>query len=171
MQGTFENFRIAVRGLPDARQSDKFDGMTRDEEGAPAGSCASHPDPDMWFADGLQWERKAEAVRICNSCPLLGPCREMALREWPLLAGGVPLYAVVGGLTEKDIRRVRRGLEPVGVRPPGRPRGAAGAPPDGTPCVNGHENPARDARGRCRKCNSEASARSAAERRAKKAVC
>lgn len=136
------------------------------------GACATHEDKDLWFAYGSEWERKAEAVRICNSCPLLAPCREWAVREWPLYGGRrtEPVYVVVGGLTEKDIRRLRRGLEPLGVRPPGRPRGPESRATSAAPCANGHENPERDRQGRCRKCNVEASVRSKA-RRAAKAVC
>lgn len=41
----------------------------------PSTPCSADPEP--WFSDDP--EERAEAVAACGYCPLLGPCRELAL--------------------------------------------------------------------------------------------
>ncbi|WP_030927527.1 WhiB family transcriptional regulator [Streptomyces sp. NRRL B-24720] len=47
--------------------------------------CAT-ADPDLWFrTDGepqIAWQaRRAEAIRVCNGCPIRAACEELALRD------------------------------------------------------------------------------------------
>lgn len=75
----------------------------RDGEAACAEEC-----PDLFFPPpGYPGARAvARAKKICETCPLIEPCRDYALKH-------DELYGVWGGLSEyerRDIRRRRRGV-------------------------------------------------------------
>jgi WhiB family redox-sensing transcriptional regulator len=42
-------------------------------------ACIGH-DPDLW-ADGLSSRRRAQAIAICNGCPVKAECLEFALEQ------------------------------------------------------------------------------------------
>jgi hypothetical protein len=74
------------------------------------------PDPEPqglcqtgWFPSA-KWHSETEpqrehAKRICARCPLLTPCRRVALHEFVL---GFEVRVVIGGMTETEIREYRR---------------------------------------------------------------
>lgn len=63
-------------------------------------ACITHPDPDLWFPDSMDAVSEAEAVAICNSCPVLWKCRAEALQA--------PVRGVWGGTNEDDRRNLIR---------------------------------------------------------------
>jgi len=67
-------------------------------------ACASHADPDLWFADHGEQERQREALRICAACPVRAACLAYAL--W------MPPQAGIWGGTTEDQRRPRRKARP-----------------------------------------------------------
>lgn len=147
--------------------------MTKDDD-SPLGTCMTHDDPDLWFAERGQYDRRVRAVQLCRECPLVGPCREWALERWGLYSGArrEMVAVVVGGLTEQDIRAVRRGGEPRGPQRRGRPRGSRSAPvrpagDDPRSCSACGERPYY-AKGLCKRCHHRAWR---AAREAAKAVC
>jgi Transcription factor WhiB len=46
---------------------------------AARGACRSHPDPDLWFADGHSKARQRQAIAICRTCPARAACLAYAL--------------------------------------------------------------------------------------------
>jgi WhiB family redox-sensing transcriptional regulator len=69
-------------------------------------ALCSQVDADLWFPSGFgitprQMEAKAKSV--CANCPVSRPCLEMALAD-PHIEG------VWGGTSDKDRRRIRKGL-------------------------------------------------------------
>lgn len=81
-----------------------------------SGNCVGR-DPDMWFTKpGVS--PNPEAIRLCNTCPLVDACREHGIRH--------EHFGVWGGLTELDRKRERRlrrrdraTVQPVSGRKPG----------------------------------------------------
>lgn len=68
-------------------------------------------DPDLFVGDGHSNDlrhRHATAIKICNRCPVIQQCRQYALR----LAVEAPVYGVWGGLTQAEINRQARRLQP-----------------------------------------------------------
>jgi WhiB family transcriptional regulator, redox-sensing transcriptional regulator len=63
-----------------------------------AGACAT-ADPDL-FIDA---RRQAAAVAVCAACPVRRPCLEFALATGPE-------FGVWAGLTQEQLRALRRGL-------------------------------------------------------------
>ena len=60
-------------------------------------------DPDLWFPQHHAWlTSAAQAIAICNRCPVQAECLEHALTE-PHVADGI-----WGGLTGDEIRSLRR---------------------------------------------------------------
>ena len=60
-------------------------------------------DPDLFFSESLADCRQAQA--ICHTCPLIDACRDHAVQH--------ERFGVWGGLSEKQRRTLRRGLEVV----------------------------------------------------------
>ena len=67
-------------------------------------ACASHGDRDLWFPDGNR-QREAEAVAICQGCPVPVRCLAYAL--------GNNIESGVWGGTTEDERRQMRGKRAV----------------------------------------------------------
>lgn len=65
-------------------------------------------DPDQWFpvaADVVKArEQAAEAIAVCDACPVQADCLEFALRR----AADIGAYGVWGGLVEGERLAVRR---------------------------------------------------------------
>jgi len=76
-----------------------------------AGACAT-ADPDL-FIDA---RREAAAVAVCATCPVRRPCREFGL------ASGSE-FGVWGGLTQAELRALRRGQRRAPAVRVSRPRG------------------------------------------------
>lgn len=85
-----------------------------DETWASRGSCRTHPDPDLWFADGHTKEGH-QAAAICRTCPVAADCYRYAL--------AVPgLLGIWAATTPRQRTRLRNGTsKPV---PPRRTRAA-----------------------------------------------
>ena len=64
-------------------------------------ACAGHADPDLWFPEHGEAERRQEALRICATCPVRDACLSYAL-SMPSQPG------IWGGTTEEDRIRERR---------------------------------------------------------------
>ena len=64
-------------------------------------ACASHEDPDLWFAERGEEERQREALRICASCPVRAACLAYVL-SMP------PQHGIWGGTTEDNRAQDRR---------------------------------------------------------------
>ena len=67
-------------------------------------ACASHGDPDLWFAERGEQERQQQALRICAACPVRVTCLAYVL-SMPPQAG------IWGGATEEQ-RSSRRKARP-----------------------------------------------------------
>ena len=67
-------------------------------------ACASHADPDLWFAERGEQERQREALRICAACPVRAACLAYVL--------SMPPQAGIWGGTTEDQRRSRRKARP-----------------------------------------------------------
>lgn len=54
-------------------------------------ACRDH-DPDMWFPDKSETTKRANALRICRSCPVASLCADYARRSGPFFGiwGGEP---------------------------------------------------------------------------------
>ena len=63
-------------------------------------ACASHADPDLWFADHGEQKRQREALGICAACPVRAACLAYVL--------SMPSQAGIWGGTTEDQRRSRR---------------------------------------------------------------
>lgn len=59
--------------------------------------------PALWVSE--KDKRRIRAAQICRSCPILDSCREQALKYF-VFDGRT--HVVVGGLTEREIRDLRR---------------------------------------------------------------
>ena len=46
-------------------------------------ACASHDDPDLWFAERGEEERQREALGICAACPVRPACLAYVLSMPP----------------------------------------------------------------------------------------
>jgi transcription factor WhiB len=64
-------------------------------------ACASHDDPDLWFAERGEEERRQEALDICATCPVRAACLAYVL-SMP------PQSGIWGGTTEDQRTRDRR---------------------------------------------------------------
>lgn len=64
-------------------------------------ACAGHGDPDLWFPEYGQDERREEALRICATCPVRAACLSYTLST-PLQPG------IWGGTTEDERKQERR---------------------------------------------------------------
>ena len=64
-------------------------------------ACASHDDPDLWFAERGEEERRQEALDICATCPVRAACLAYVL-SMP------PQSGIWGGTTEDQRARDRR---------------------------------------------------------------
>jgi WhiB family transcriptional regulator, redox-sensing transcriptional regulator len=64
-------------------------------------ACASHDDPDLWFAELSEEERRQEALDICAACPVRAACLAYVL-SMP------PQSGIWGGTTEDQRTRDRR---------------------------------------------------------------
>ncbi len=64
-------------------------------------ACASHDDPDLWFAELSEEERRQEALDICAACPVRAACLAYVL-SMP------PQSGIWGGTTEDQRARDRR---------------------------------------------------------------
>jgi WhiB family redox-sensing transcriptional regulator len=64
-------------------------------------ACASNGDPDLWFPDHDQDDRRQEALRICAACPVRAACLAYVM-SMP------PQPGIWGGMTE-DQRNQARG--------------------------------------------------------------
>lgn len=96
------------------------------------GACATHDEPDIWFAGRNGSEARAqtnEAQDICYGCPVLQQCG-----QWALDAREV--WGVWGGMTETQRRSVlrRRGIrvdvpdgKPAKPKPKPKPKTKAAA--------------------------------------------
>jgi WhiB family redox-sensing transcriptional regulator len=62
-------------------------------------TCASHGDPDLWFAERGEEARRREALRICAACPVRVACLAYVL-SMPPQAG------IWGGTTEEERIRI-----------------------------------------------------------------
>ena len=67
-------------------------------------ACASHADPDLWFAEHGEHDRRREALRICAACPVRAACLAYVL--------SMPQQAGIWGGTTEDQRRSRRKARP-----------------------------------------------------------
>ena len=67
-------------------------------------ACASHADPDLWFAEQGEHERRREALRICAACAVRAACLAYVL--------SMPPQAGIWGGTTEDQRRSRRKARP-----------------------------------------------------------
>lgn len=87
------------------------------------GSCASHPNPDLWYGET---DERMQAKRICDECPMLAQCREWALHEWP-----TPKYEtfpfVIAGMHRVKLKRERERLNI--AEPDTKPYSTPNAPP------------------------------------------
>jgi WhiB family redox-sensing transcriptional regulator len=63
-------------------------------------ACASHADPDLWFAERGDEKRQREALGICAACPVRAACLAYVL--------SMPPQAGIWGGTTEDERRPRR---------------------------------------------------------------
>jgi WhiB family transcriptional regulator, redox-sensing transcriptional regulator len=63
-------------------------------------ACASHDDPDLWFAECGEHERQREALRICAGCPVRAACLAHVL--------SMPPQSCIWAGTTEDQRRPRR---------------------------------------------------------------
>jgi hypothetical protein len=63
-----------------------------------AGTCASHPDPDLWEAPATDPARREAAQHLCASCPALVQCRAWSLA----LPAQADLDVILGGLTRSS---------------------------------------------------------------------
>lgn len=71
------------------------------QDWAARGACASHPDPDLWFADPSDTTRHEQAIALCESCPVKAACLNYAL-ALPNMPG------TWGGTTETERALIRR---------------------------------------------------------------
>jgi len=62
-----------------------------------------HEDPELWFHDTKH--KRAQAVAICNQCPVLAACRAHALEH---RIG----HGIWGGLTEDERRKILHERKP-----------------------------------------------------------
>ena len=86
-----------------------------DKTWASRGSCASHPDPDLWFAEENDTPRRDQAETICRACPVAADCLRYALA----LPG---LHGVWAATTPRQRTKLRNGtVDPV---PPHRTHAA-----------------------------------------------
>lgn len=53
--------------------------LAPDPAWADHGACRTHPDPDLWFADGHSKTRQRKAIAICRTCPVRAACLAHAL--------------------------------------------------------------------------------------------
>ena len=67
-------------------------------------ACASHGDPDLWFAERGEQERLQEALRICATCPVRAACLAYVL--------SMPPQAGIWGGTTEEQRISRRKARP-----------------------------------------------------------
>jgi WhiB family redox-sensing transcriptional regulator len=67
-------------------------------------ACASHGDPDLWFAERGEEERQRQALGICAACPVRAACLAYVL--------SMPPQAGIWGGTTEDQRRARRKARP-----------------------------------------------------------
>ena len=63
-------------------------------------ACASHSDPDLWFAEQGEHDRRREALGICAACPVRAACLAYVL--------SMPPQSGIWGGTTEDQRRSRR---------------------------------------------------------------
>lgn len=74
-------------------------------------SCGSHPDPELWWYNfykiedqkKLQVLRMAEAITICNQCPVRDLCLKQGLEDENLHLG-----SIWGGLTAFERRTMAK---------------------------------------------------------------
>ena len=71
------------------------------QDWAARGACASHPDPDLWFADPSDTTRHEQAITLCATCPVKTACLDYAM-SLPNMPG------TWGGTTETERTRLRR---------------------------------------------------------------
>ena len=82
---------------------------------ASRGSCGSHPDPDLWFADESDTPRRHQAETICRACPVAADCLRYAL--------ALPaLHGIWAATTPRQRTKLRNGTP--GPVPPRRNRAA-----------------------------------------------
>jgi WhiB family redox-sensing transcriptional regulator len=62
--------------------------------------CAQ-TDPEAFFAEKGEWQKTADAKRICAACPVRAQCLEFALTN-------KEQYGVWGGLSERERRKLRK---------------------------------------------------------------
>jgi WhiB family transcriptional regulator, redox-sensing transcriptional regulator len=67
-------------------------------------ACASHGDPDLWFAERGEQARQQQALRICAACPVRVACLAY-VQSMP------PQPGIWGGTTEEQ-RSSRRKARP-----------------------------------------------------------
>jgi WhiB family redox-sensing transcriptional regulator len=80
--------------VPAARQTGQRPG-----DWSKRGTCRTDRHPDRWFSDDTR--DMADAVVICQSCPVAGQCG-----AWALATG--QLYGIWGGVTEGERRQLLR---------------------------------------------------------------
>lgn len=103
--------------------------VVEDESWMARGTCAG-TDADLFFPERGESPKTAKAA--CAACPVRDECRDYALRH-------NIHHGIWGGLTERERRRVRKGLAVAAATaaPPAPP-----APPPGPPIRSGTQLPA-----------------------------
>lgn len=87
-----------------------FEDVERIPEWHKEASCSNHPDPDLWWYQSYRHEdeqqlqilRMAEALSICNDCPVRELCLNDGLKDENIIPG-----SIWGGMLNYE-RRVLR---------------------------------------------------------------
>jgi hypothetical protein len=69
-----------------------------------SGRCVTHPDPGLWSAPVTDPPGREAAIRLCQSCPALEPCRAWSLS----LRTADDLDVILGGLDPSQRAAIRR---------------------------------------------------------------
>lgn len=69
--------------------------------GADLGSCAGHPNPDLWFRETSSRADYNMVKSICSNCPVSSECLDYAVQYYDLLG-------IWGGKTQGARREIAR---------------------------------------------------------------